>query len=94
MLNRSTRVLSIIPSAQLPLVHISAPLAQALDAQPGDLLYLSDRRWWLGGLRSAHAIVEQVIEADEPTVELGPGTFESVVARKRAHQAILVERLY
>ncbi len=65
-----------------------------LDAQPGDLLYLCDRRWWLGGLRSAHAIVEQVIKAEESTVELGPDTFERVVARTRSHQPILVERMY
>lgn len=30
---------------------------QALAAQPGDLIYLADGRWWLGGLRAAHARV-------------------------------------
>lgn len=29
-----------------------------LAADEGDLVYVSDRRWWLGGLRSAHAKLE------------------------------------
>lgn len=34
-----------------------------LSAETGDLLYLSDTRWWLGGLRSAHATA---VEDDGP----------------------------
>ncbi|MCU0960427.1 MAG: hypothetical protein MUF48_10005 [Pirellulaceae bacterium] len=34
-------------TAELPLAAMSA-----LDAEPGDILYISDARWWLGGLRS------------------------------------------
>ena len=25
-----------------------------MKARPGDLLYVADERWWLGGLRSSH----------------------------------------
>ena len=41
-----------------------------LAAEPGDLLYVCDKRWWLGGLRSFHT------KAGEPNgddvLRLGP----------------------
>ena len=41
---------SVAPgTVRLPLAVMSA-----LAAEPGDLLYVSDDRWWLGGLRSVH----------------------------------------
>ena len=27
-----------------------------MKANPGDLVYIQDSRWWLGGLKSAHSI--------------------------------------
>lgn len=30
---------------------------EVLKARPGDMIYLADHRWWLGGLRAAHARV-------------------------------------
>ncbi|KAA3604307.1 MAG: sodium:solute symporter family protein [Planctomycetota bacterium] len=38
-------------------ISVDEEAAKTLAADPGDLVYLSDRRWWLGGLRSAHAKV-------------------------------------
>ena len=81
-------------SGQLPVVRISTALAAALEAQVDDLVYVTDRRWWLGGLRSAHAIVERVTDEAKPIIELGPATFKSVIARGRTHEPIRVERLY
>ncbi|MEM7352062.1 MAG: sodium/solute symporter, partial [Acidobacteriota bacterium] len=60
---------------QLPVVGLSPPVLQALETRPGDLIYLADRRWWLGGLRSAHAVVGEPVTEDEAVVELGPETF-------------------
>lgn len=37
------------------LVRLSQSEMERLAAEPGDLLYVSDARWWLGGLRSLHA---------------------------------------
>jgi len=36
-------------------VRLPASTMHQLEAEPGDLVYVSDRRWWLGGLRSLHA---------------------------------------
>ncbi len=40
-----------------PVAYISANVATELTAKEGDLLYISDSRAWLGGLRSTHAII-------------------------------------
>jgi SSS family solute:Na+ symporter len=36
-------------------VTVTANDAQTMKAKDGDLVYVCDRRWWLGGLRSLHA---------------------------------------
>ena len=36
-------------------VRVSAEAMPTLKANPGDLVHVSDKRWWLGGLRSAQA---------------------------------------
>jgi hypothetical protein len=65
-----------------------------LDVAPGDLVFVSDIRWWLGGLRSTHAIVGTVTAAPGEAIELGPSAFDDVVARGRAGRPVRVERLY
>ena len=79
----------------LATVNLSREAADALKTVEGDLLYVSDRRWWLGGLRSTHAIVGQIDEkASGAVVEMGPQTWQAVVATSRADKPVLVERLY
>jgi SSS family solute:Na+ symporter len=79
-----------------PLVRISRPLADSLDAAAGDLLYVTDSRWWLGGLRSTHAVVQKVVDAPtgQSNIELDPATFASVVTSRRKDKPVRVERLY
>ncbi len=82
-------------STGLALVRVSRLLAGTLDAQVGDLLYITDRRAWLGGLHSTHAIIGDVIdEADEAFVELGPSAWRAVVTPRRSKEPVAVERLY
>ena len=35
-----------------------------MSAETGDLIYITDPRWWLGGLRSLHCTVTAVTEGD------------------------------
>jgi SSS family solute:Na+ symporter len=79
-----------------PLVRITRALADALGAEPGDLLYVTDRRRWLGGLRSAHVMIATIDEADRTVarIELGPGAHDAVVVPRRAGERLRVERLY
>ena len=39
---------------------------EGMNAQPGDLVYLSDKRKWLGGLKSIHSVFGK--PHDEPGV--------------------------
>lgn len=83
--------------ARLPVVRLSHALAEALEARRGDLVYVTDRRWWTGGLRSAHAVVGE-IDADggggELVVAMGPRTHSLVVTPRRHERPVRVERLY
>jgi SSS family solute:Na+ symporter len=81
--------------AKLAGVTISRALANDLGAACGDLVYVSDTRKWLGGLRSSHAVVISVSgEEGGPIITLGADTYETVVVPKRAERAVLVQRLY
>jgi len=80
---------------QLPLIRVSAGLAMLVDAEPGDILYMSDSRWWLGGLRSGHARIEVIDTEDtELTVHLGPNTRNRIVVKGRESEPLQVKRLY
>ncbi|MCU0610680.1 MAG: sodium:solute symporter family protein [Candidatus Eisenbacteria bacterium] len=46
-----------IEDEELPVARVGAGTAALLAAQDGDRVYVSDPRWWLGGLNSFHAIL-------------------------------------
>lgn len=50
--------------------ELSVPrkMAEAINARVGDIIYLSDARWWLGGLRSVHAKLSEIREDADPAV--------------------------
>ena len=85
----------LVGEGKLPSVTISKGLAEAGQAAVGDLLYVSDRRWWLGGLRSSQAIVGQIDETvAENVIWLGSDTFATVVTRSRTEIPVRVRKLY
>ena len=49
--------------------------AARLGVVPGDLIYVADGRWWLGGIRSAHAKVA-AIDGESGTIRLSEGLVE------------------
>jgi SSS family solute:Na+ symporter len=54
-------------------VRVSRALGDALGGVVvGDLVYISDRRAWLGGLRSAHGVVAEIVEDDALRAEVSP----------------------
>ncbi|MCP4867360.1 MAG: sodium/solute symporter [Proteobacteria bacterium] len=80
---------------RLPTVTLSRALADALGgAVVGDLVYVTDARSWLGGLRSGHGIVG-AIDEDEgaPRVTLGP-TLWSVIVGHAKPRPLRVRKLY
>ena len=46
-----------------------------LNARPGDLIYFADHRWWLGGLRAAHARVRDDA-GEKGVIDLSPAQIE------------------
>ena len=77
---------------RLPLVILSPKLATVLNAFPGDLVYLSDNRWWLGGLKSGHAHVHAVDpELKDFHVRIEAELFEQI---HRQNQSALIKRMY
>lgn len=79
---------------QLLPVRIAADLAERLDAPEGALVYISDARAWLGGLRSAHAQVVGV-DPDLPpgAVAIGPSLRE-VLGFDDATPKLRIKRMY
>lgn len=81
-------------AADLPGIRISASAARQLDAAAGDLVYVTDARWWTGGLHSAHVVVAGVSEdGDSATVEMDLPVYERVVGA-RVDRPVRLERLY
>ena len=77
----------------LPQIVVSRTLADACQASQGDLIYISDPRWWLGGLRSCHAIINSITDdGGASTIFLGDEVWQTVVPRKR--ESVSVQVLY
>ena len=92
---KSLDIDAVDPKIQLPLVKISAGLALVVDAIEGDILYICDARWWLGGLKSAHSKIDMIDpEDDGMTVHLGPDLRTRVIAKGRETLPLQVKRLY
>ena len=47
---------------------------RALEAIPGDLIYVSDMRWWLGGLRSIRGKAGPPLDSPDG-LELSPADY-------------------
>ncbi|MBL6975220.1 MAG: sodium/solute symporter [Deltaproteobacteria bacterium] len=73
----STLLIPVRSVAEEGAVRLSPADAETIAADPGDHLYLSDRRWWYGGLKSVHAILSGngsepgVIEVGEDLLKRG-----------------------
>ena len=88
------RSLETTGTGNLALVDISTSLARELEAGPGDLLYISDRRWWLGGLYSAHTVIRAVFDESKKVIEIDRETSQAFIIKKRVDRELLVEKLY
>lgn len=81
-------------TAELHGIRISPKVAHDLNARVGDLVYVTDPRWWTGGLHSAHVIVAEIVEDNgQSTVALDPTAFRNVTGR-RPNCPVRIERLY
>jgi SSS family solute:Na+ symporter len=77
-----------VPDQGLPPVRLSRPLAVELRAVAGDRVYIQDHRRWLGGLRSQHAVVAEVVETGGRTLAVPE------VVQAEVGSAVRVQRMY
>ncbi len=92
---KTSDVTAFDESVNLPLVNVSGGLANAADAQVGDILYITDSRWWLGGLRSGHARIAAIDAGDDSaTVHLGSDLVTRIITDARVGASLRVKRLY
>ncbi|MDF1813435.1 MAG: sodium:solute symporter family protein [Verrucomicrobiales bacterium] len=80
--------------AQLPVVRLSASVMNRLRTKVGDPIYITDTRWWLGGLNSMHVVVGGLVDGPDDVVEIGPESYDILVTGRRDDKQIKVERLY
>lgn len=76
------------PRLDLPVIRMSSALAVELQATVGDRIYVSDRRRWLGGLRSQHGVLGEVLSEGGKFVELPQDM------RDECGDQVRVQRLY
>ncbi len=84
----------VAPDNGLPVVRISSALAKVLGGGSGSIIHVSDRRVWLGGLRSTHAIVGEIFPDDKNTlVEIEETAQRSIIKPGREQKPVRVELL-
>jgi SSS family solute:Na+ symporter len=73
-------------------IAISPQFAGLLSAHEGDLVHLSDARWWLGGLRSTQAKISSLHDQDSDIVLVAPALIKRgnlIVKRRHCLEKIL-----
>ncbi|NOZ01419.1 MAG: sodium/solute symporter [Deltaproteobacteria bacterium] len=64
-------LVTIRPVDEEGVVRMSAEDADRMAADPGDHIYVSDSRWWLGGLKSVHAVMTDADGGKPGMAEVG-----------------------
>ncbi|NOR13879.1 MAG: sodium/solute symporter [Candidatus Aminicenantes bacterium] len=79
-------------SEEIEELSVSQKIAQLMSAKKGDIVYVSDARRWLGGLRSVHARISAIHEEDTLEVWITPALAKQgnlVVDRKHRIEKII-----
>ena len=82
-------------AGDLPVVRLATDVAAGIQAAAGDLVYLTDARVWLGGLRATHARVAAIddgLAAGQVTV--GPTLRRQLGIEERIDRPLRIMRLY
>ena len=71
-------------------LHLPPEVLEELHVEPGEMVYATDARWWLGGFRSLHAKVDSTLGRDGELV-ISPKTVRR--GNLRVRRPVVVERL-
>lgn len=72
-------------------VRVTQKQMDLLAAQPGDLVFVSDMRWWLGGLKATQGFLLPAHSGDDSKIEVGKELIEE--ASLVPHRLITVEKI-
>jgi SSS family solute:Na+ symporter len=72
------RALSVVLDEALPVnqVALASSVMERMKADPGDMIYVADSRWFLGGLRSSHVKAAPPHDDKAGTVRMSKATFD------------------
>ncbi|MEX0325663.1 MAG: sodium/solute symporter [Puniceicoccaceae bacterium] len=73
-------------------IRISPSTMNTLKAEEGDLIYMADSRWYLGGLRSEHVKVAAPHDREDDVVLLSKATFEEAYLLEG--KAVTLEKIF
>jgi SSS family solute:Na+ symporter len=75
----------IVEAKDMEGIQVSHDVAHLLSASVGDLVHLSDGRWWLGGLRSTQAKITGLHAGEKEIVLVAPDLVKrgNLVMRRR-----------
>jgi len=85
-------VVKLIEDSNTEQISVSPQVAHRLAANVGDLVYLSDARSWLGGLRSIHAHISAFHDKDARLVHISPSLVKRgnlLIKRKHCLEKII-----
>jgi len=72
------------------LVNVSPDDAEKMKAKDGDLVYIADKRWWLGGIRSLHGRLS-ITDRDKGTILIPKDYID--YGRLRVGEEVVVEKI-
>ncbi len=72
-------------------IRLSSKAMERMKAEEGDLLYVADARWWLGGLRSVHVIAGAPHDGDNKVIFLSQKT--AAEGNLHADRRVKVEKI-
>ncbi len=74
-----------------PTIRFNPADAEKLNADEGDMVYLADKRWWLGGLRSLHGRLSATLEV--PLGEVLVPEDHIPMAGLKVREVVVAERI-
>lgn len=84
--------LEIDPSLEAGRVRVAEKVMERLRAEPGDLVFVEDARWWLGGLRSDHFRLEAPHRLGEEVTLMSEASRDN--AYLLANRRITIEKIF
>lgn len=72
-------------------VSISKFIAKSIEAEIGDILYIADRRWWYGGLKSVQLKFTSIHDKDEDVIVISKDKLEE--GSLSLDQGVVIEKI-